>query len=198
MLDERIRKITDKDRGLGPPDAPVTVLEYGDFECPYSARARPELKALVEEYPDMIRLVYRHFPMTAIHPYSFAAAEAAEAAGMQRKFWEMHDILFTHQQHLEPEDLHGYAMDLNLDVARFDWELEAHVHSAKVKLDLHMGIEDGVNETPAIFMNEVRYDGPRDRVSMAAAINALLKAGAAARRSRTGRTRARRSRGSRA
>src|SRR5437879_120813 len=100
MFDERLQRseITDDDWILGNPDAPVTLLEYGDFECPYCAMARPVLEGLVKGYPDTIRLIYRHFPVTTAHPHAFMAAESAEAAGTQGKFWKMHDMLFTHQQ----------------------------------------------------------------------------------------------------
>jgi protein-disulfide isomerase len=172
MYDDRIQKtpITADDWSLGSPEAPVTLLEYGDFECPYCAMARPVLEGLVAEYPDTIRLVFRHFPITTIHPHAFMAAEAAEAAGAQGKFWEMHDTLFTHQQLLEFENLRWYAKQIGLDVARFVQEMRAHIYQEKVRRDFRRGIQDGVNGTPTIFINGLRYDGPRDRMSILAAI----------------------------
>ena len=178
MYDDRLQKtqISADDWSLGAPDAPVVMLEYGDFECPYCAMARPVLEGLVAEYSDTIRLIYRHFPITTIHPHAFLAAEAAEAAGAQGKFWKMHDMLFTHQQQLEYQDLLRYAQAIGLDVARFDQELQAHSYRDAVKLDFRHGVQDGVNGTPTIFINRRRYDGPRDRASMLATVTSLMSA----------------------
>jgi protein-disulfide isomerase len=178
MLDDRIQKtpITEEDWSLGSPDAPATLLEYGDFECPYCAMARPELESVVEADPDTIRLVYRHFPITTIHPHALTAAEAAEAAGAQGKFWEMHDMLFENQDRLEYEDLVEYAEEIGLDVKRFDREMKSRRYEGEVKKDFRQGMKDGVNGTPTIFINRIRYDGPRDQVSILAAVAAVLKA----------------------
>ena len=176
--DDRLQKtqITADDWILGQIDTPVTMLEYGDLECPYCAMARPALEGLVVEYPDSIQLVFRHFPITASHPHAFIAAEAAEAAGAQGKFWEMHDMLFTHQDRMENRDLRRYARELGLDVARFDQDMRGHTYRDEVKQDFRRGIQDGVNGTPTIFINRVRYDGPRDRETMLAAIVAQTDA----------------------
>jgi len=178
MFDDRVQRtsITADDWILGVPAAPVTLLEYGDFECPYCAMARPALEGLVAEYPDTIRLVFRHFPLTTVHPHAFLAAEAAEAAGAQDEFWAMHDVLFTHQQQLAYEHLRWYAEQIGLDVMRFEQEMKAHLYQSEVKQDFRRGVEDGVNGTPTIFINRRRYDGPRDRASMLAAIAALVPA----------------------
>lgn len=175
MLDDRLQKtqITADDWVRGLQSAPVTMLEYGDFECPYCAMARPVLEGLVAEYPETIRLVYRHFPVTTIHPHAFMAAEAAEAAGAQGEFWEMHDMLFTHQRQLAYEQLRGYAEQIGLDGERFDREMRAHLYQDEVKRDFRRGIQDGVNGTPTIFINRLRYDGPRERASMLATIAAM-------------------------
>ena len=175
MIDDRIQitEITNDDWIRGNIDAPVTILEYGDFECPHCGAAYPVLKALVYDYPEGIRLVYRHFPITSAHPNAFTAAEAAEAAGSQGAFWEMHDLLFTHQQQLQYEYLLSYAQLLNLDVARFDREMRANIYAPEVRHDFRQGIEDGVNGTPTIFINRLRYDGPHQYGPMLAAINAL-------------------------
>lgn len=165
--------IEDQDWVFGHRLAPVTLLEYGDFECPYCAAARPLLKGLVVDYPDLIRLVYRHFPVTTIHPHAFAAAEAAEAAGAQGKFWEMHDTLFTHQHELDFEHLRWYAEVLGLDTARFDEDMRAHTYGEEVRRDFRRGIEDGVNGTPTILIEGQRYDGPRTREAMLSAISAV-------------------------
>src|SRR3569832_1696421 len=125
MLDDTIQKtvMTKDDRSLGAPDARVTMLEYGDFECPYCGMARPVLESLVEEAPDTVRHVFRNFPLTNIHPHALMAAEAAEAAGAQGQFWEMHDMLFDHQDALEYENIVAYASALGLDINRFEREL---------------------------------------------------------------------------
>ena len=172
MFNDRIQqtKITADDWILGDENAPVTLLEYGDFECPYCAAARPELESLVKNYPDTIQLVYRHFPITTTHPHAALAAEAAEAAGAQGKFWEMHDMLFTHQDALEFEDLRRYARSIGLDLKRFDREMSDHLYRDEVRRDFRRGIQDGVNGTPSIFINGLRYDGPRDRRSILAAV----------------------------
>jgi protein-disulfide isomerase len=161
---------------LGTRGCPVTLLEYGDFECPYCAMARPVLEGLVAEYPEDIRLVFRHFPVTTTHPHARIAAESAEAAGAQGQFWEMHDMLFTHQDRLAFEDLRRYAHALGLDLSRFDQEMVARVYQAEVQRDFRRGIQDGVNGTPSIFINGLRYDGPRDRASILSAVAAQIPA----------------------
>jgi len=173
LFDDRVQKtpITVDDWRLGQADVPVTLLEYGDFECPYCAMARPTLKGLVADYPQVIQLIFRHFPITTVHPHAFVAAESAEAAGAQGKFWQMHDMLFTHQQFLDIEDLRQYGQEIGLDLKRFDQEMNAHKYEHEVKQDFRRGIEDGVNGTPTIFINGIRYDGPRDRESILAAIS---------------------------
>ena len=178
MLDDRIQRtqITADDWILGSPAAPVTLLEYGDYECPYCAMARPVLEGLVAEMPDTVRLVFRHFPVTTVHPHALMAAEAAEAAGAQGRFWKMHDMIFAHQPRLSYETLRACAVAIRLDLARFDLEMEAHTYLPEVRHDFRRGVQDGVNGTPTIFINRLRYDGPRDRESMLAAIAAVLKA----------------------
>jgi len=176
MFNDRIQKtqIEEDDWILGNEAAPVTLLEYGDFECPYCGMARPVLEGLVAEYPEDIRLVFRHFPISTTHPHARIAAESAEAAGAQGQFWEMHDMLFTHQDQLEFEDLRRYAHALGLDVKRFDREMMDRVYEPEVRRDFRRGIQDGVNGTPSIFINGLRYDGPRDRRSILAAIESQV------------------------
>jgi protein-disulfide isomerase len=178
MLEDRLQRtpITKDDWSLGSPGAPVTLLEYGDFECPHCAAARPVVEGLVAEDPKTIRLVYRHFPVTTVHPHALIAAEAAEAAGAQGLFWEMHDMVFAHQPELSYGTLRTCAAAIGLDMARFDLEMETHTHLPEVRLDFRRGVQDGVNGTPTIFINRLRYDGPRERVSMQAAIAHALKA----------------------
>lgn len=159
---------------LGRADAPVTLLEYGDFECPHCAKARPALEGLVLEYSEDIRFVFRHFPIASAHPHAQIAAESAEAAGAQGQFWEMHDMLFTHQDRLEFEDLRSYANALRLDLARFDQEILARAYEDEVRQDYRRVIQDAVNGTPSIFINGLRYIGPRDYGSILGAIESRL------------------------
>ncbi len=168
-------QITEADWVLGRRDAPITLLEYGDFECPYCRAARPILEGLTRQHPEEIRLVFRHFPISTIHPHAILAAEAAEAAGAQGKFWEMHDMLFKHQEHLELEALHRYAEEIGLDMARFDQEMQVGRYESKVKADFRKGIRDGANGTPTIFINGLRYDGPRESDAVLEAIDTRLK-----------------------
>lgn len=176
MEDERRMRsaITPEDWSLGPADAPVTLLEYGDLECSYCGQAHPEIKAALAAYPEQVRYVFRHFPITSIHPHAQAAALAAEAAGAQGRFWEMEDLLMTHQQHLTQPDLQRYAGQLGLDQELFDRELAEQRYMDRVKEDFRNGVLDGVNGTPTLFLNGLRYDGPRDREALAAAIGELL------------------------
>jgi protein-disulfide isomerase len=178
MFNDRSQKtsITQDDWLLGRPNSPVAILEYGDFECPYCAEVRPILQGLVAEYPDTIHLVYRHFPVATTHPHALRAAEAAEAAGAQGKFWAMHDSLFTHQNHLVFDDLRSYAEKIGLDMTRFDQEMMNHRYEEEVHEDFRRGIQDGANGTPSIFINGVRYDGVRDRKSILAAMQVQVPA----------------------
>lgn len=161
---------------LGRSNAHVTILEYADFECPYSAMARPVLESLVDEYPDSIQLIFRHFPINSKHRQAALAAEAAEAAGAQGKFWEMHDMLFAHQDQLSFENLRRFARLLRLDGERFDHSLMGHRYRSEVQRDLLSGIQDGVKATPSLFLNGQRYDGLRDRASLLSAVAAQLHA----------------------
>jgi protein-disulfide isomerase len=177
MLDEGQQRtaIEADDWVLGRHDALVTMLEYGDFECPYCALARPVLESLVLENPNLVKLVYRHFPIVQLHPHAMTAAEAAEAAGARGRFWEMHDLLFTNQQALLFDDLLSYASAIQLPLDDFASDLRRHVHLEEVRRDYRRGVVDGVNGTPTIFIDGERYDGPRDRDAMAIAIEAIAR-----------------------
>jgi protein-disulfide isomerase len=169
-------EITPEDWSIGPSDAPVTIVEYGDFECSYCAIAYRLLHEVRATYPDRVRLVFRHFPISSLHPHAQTAAEAAEAAGVQGQFWPMHDLLFTHQQQLAPDDLRSYAQQLGLDPQRLDQELQAHIYRDKIKQHFRKGVGDGVNGTPTLFINAVRYDGPQEREALLAIVGAILAA----------------------
>lgn len=158
---EQRTPLADDDWFLGNPSAPVTLLVYSDFECQFSGVTRTVLEQLVAEYPDLVKVVFRHFPIATRHPHAFAAAEAAEIAGAEGKFWQMHDMLFTHQRALEPEKLEEYAGALGLDAERFRAALSAHSAATEVQRDFQRGIRDRVKGTPTLFINGVRYVGAR-------------------------------------
>ena len=164
------------DHILGDPDAPVTLVEYGDYECPYCGRAHLVTQEVLRRLGRDVRFVYRHLPLSEIHPHALAAAEAAEAAGAQGKFWPMHDTLFENQDALEAEDLPGYAEALGLDTPRFVRDLGSHAHLAKVKGDFRSGIRSGVNGTPTFFIDGVRFDDSWDTETLTAALRAAIAA----------------------
>lgn len=161
--------IDDDDWSQGPADA-VTLLEYGDLECPDCGRAYGEVKALLAERGDTIRYVWRHFPLTSSHPQAMGAAVAAEAAGAQGRFWEMVDLLLTHQQQLDDDDLRRYARQLGLDAERFERDINDAALQDAVKHDIRRGIQDGVNGTPTFFIDGQRYEGQAERAALAAAL----------------------------
>jgi len=148
-----------RDHAQGPAGAPVTLVEYGDFECPYCGQAYPIVKALQARLGGRLRFVFRHFPLSESHPHAEHAAEMAEAAGAQGKFWEMHDVLYEHQRALSDRDLTAYAAALGLDEVRATRELEQGTYEAKVQADFRGGVRSGVNGTPTFFIDGVRYDG---------------------------------------
>jgi formate-nitrite transporter family protein len=151
--------VTTSDHVAGSLDAPVLLVEYGDFECPYCGQAYPIVKAAQHSLGNRLALVFRHFPLGELHPHAPLAAEAAEAAGAQGKFWEMHDVLFEHQDAMEEQDLVAYAGSLQLDVTRFARELVNGVHTRKVRDDFRGGVRSGVNGTPTFYVNGTRFDG---------------------------------------
>jgi protein-disulfide isomerase len=150
------------DHVLGRLDAPVTLCEYGDYECPHCARAHAVTTALLRHRANDVRFAFRHFPLTRIHLHAGSAAQAAEAAGSQGQFWPMHSMLFEHQDALEPEDLLSYARALDLDMARFVQELRSGEHMPRIQRDFRSGVRSGVNGTPTFFVNDERLDGSWD------------------------------------
>jgi protein-disulfide isomerase len=163
-----------RDHVLGPDTAPAVLLEYGDYECPFCRAAHGSVKQLRQVLGDELRFAYRHFPLTQIHPHAGQAAEAAEAAGAQGRFWEMHDLLFEHQDRLNAPDLLEYATAIGLDVARFADELGERVHAARVREDFLSGVRSGVNGTPTFFVNGFRHNGGYDLQSLLAALGAVV------------------------
>ena len=164
------RPIERRDHVRGNPNAPVTLLEYGDFECPFCGQAYPIVKLVKEDTQGIAKFVFRHFPLSQAHPHALHAAYAAEAAGMQGKFWEMHDMLFEHQDMLEDEHLVGYARALRLDINQFIRDMGSQEVQHKVREDFMSGIRSGVNGTPTIFINERRFDGVHGYNELFAAI----------------------------
>jgi protein-disulfide isomerase len=160
----------DRDHIQGPADAAVTLVEYGDFECPYCGGAYPIIKEVQAQMGDRLRFVFRNFPITTAHPHAEQAAEAAEAAAGQGRFWQMHDLLFENQRRLRDEDLRAYAEQAGLDVRQFDSELAEHVHAARVREDFMSGVRSGVNGTPTFFINGVRHDGSYEVDALLAAL----------------------------
>jgi Na+/H+ antiporter NhaA len=169
LVDLYIDVDPERDHVRGPMEAPVTVVEYGDFECPYCGRAEPVVRELLREFGD-VRYVWRHLPLTDVHPRAQLAAEAAEAAG--ERFWEMHDLLLSHQDALRPEDLIGYAEQLGVDVERFTDDLRMHAGAARVAEDVDSADLSGVSGTPTFFINGRRHHGAYDIVTLSAAVRA--------------------------
>jgi formate-nitrite transporter family protein len=151
--------VNERDHIAGPDDAPVTLVEYGDYECPYCGMAHPVVKRAQRELGKQLRFVFRNFPLAEAHPHAQIAAQAAESAGAQGRFWEMHDMIFEHQDALEVEDLLGYATSLGLDAKQIARDLEAGTYVKRVRDDFRSGVKSGVNGTPSFFVNGVRYDG---------------------------------------
>jgi Na+/H+ antiporter NhaA len=161
----------ERDHIRGPIDAPVTVVEYGDFECPYCGQAEPVVRELRRDFTD-VRYVWRHVPLNDVHPHAQLAAEAAEAAADQGAFWEMHDLLLDNQDALRPDDLVAYAELLGLDVERFTNSLREHTGAARVAEDIDSADLSGVTGTPTFFINSRRQHGAYDIASLSAAVRA--------------------------
>jgi protein-disulfide isomerase len=150
--------VADADHILGPPHAAVSVVEYGDFECPNCKQAAPAVKLLLTRFAGHVRFVYRHFPLEGVHPHALHAALAAEAAAAQGKFWEMHDLLFENQRRLELRELRRYAEQLELDMARYDAEMADERYLQRVREHIASGEESGVRGTPTFFVNGAIQD----------------------------------------
>jgi protein-disulfide isomerase len=169
-----------RDHVQGPASARVTLVEYGDFECPGCGQAYPVIKAVQKAFGPNLRFVFRHFPLVASHPHAAMAAEAAEAADAQGKFWAMHDRLFEHQDALEDMDLQRHARKIGLDLERFERDLRTQACQARVREDAAAGKSCGVRGTPTLFINGVSYAGSVEREAL---VLALARAALAARES---------------
>ena len=168
--------VNDKDHSHGEANATITLVEYGDYECPHCGHAYPIIKKLQERMGARLRFVFRNFPLANMHEHAMHAAEAAEAAGAQGKFWEMHDLLFENQNCLEDQSLKKYASDLNLDVVAFVHDLASHSYRERVQQDFSSGVRSGVNGTPTFFINGTRYDGSGELKDLLRAMDAALNA----------------------
>ena len=162
--------VNDNDHVRGNPSAPLTLVEFGDYECPFCRQAYPAVNALEEVLGDRLRFAFRHFPIAAAHPHAVLAAEAAEAAGAQGRFWPMHDQLYLHQDALDAPDLLEYAAQLGLDLGVFEYDLRTHRFLPRVGADRRSGAISGVNGTPTFFINGVRHDEDWDFDSLWSAI----------------------------
>jgi protein-disulfide isomerase len=160
----------ERDHVQGSTDAAVTLVEYGDYECPYCGAAYPIIKEVQARMGERLRFVFRNFPIATSHPHAEQAAEAAEAAAAQGRFWEMHNVLYENQKRLRDDDLRGYAEKLDLDLDLFDRELVEHVYAARVHEDFMSGVRSGVNGTPTFYIDGVRYDDSYDLETLLAAL----------------------------
>lgn len=160
----------DRDHIQGPSDAPIKLVEYGDYECPYCGQAYPVVKEIQERLGARLCFAFRNFPLANAHPHAEHAAEAAEAAHEQGRFWEMHDLLYENQDALEDVDLAHYASDLGLDARRLIGDIQVEAHALRIREDFHSGVRNGVNGTPSFFINGVRYDGSYDVENLVAAL----------------------------
>jgi protein-disulfide isomerase len=170
-----IPAVSDDDHWQGNSRASITLVEYGDYQCSYCATAHPAIKAVQEKFPKDLKFVFRNFPLTNIHPAAQMAAEAAEAAGAQGKFWEMHDLLYENQSRLSEALIAEAAEQLGLDVQRLLSEIKEHKYLPRIRKDFDSGAQSGVNGTPGFFLNGFKYDQPYDVPSLTEAVRSLLQ-----------------------
>ena len=166
--------VSNVDHVLGAAHAVVTVVEYGDFECPNCKQAAPAVKLLLDRFAGRVRLVFRHFPLEDVHPHALHAAQAAEAAAGQGKFWPMHDLLFENQRHLKLPQLHAYAERLELDMARYTGEMDDEVYLQRIREHIGGGLNSGVRATPTFFINGILQDTSFGLQSLAEGVAAAL------------------------
>jgi protein-disulfide isomerase len=164
--------VSGQDHSMGPENAAVTLVEYGDFQCPHCKAARLVVEQLLAEMKGEVRFVFRHFPLARMHKLATRAAEAAEAAGAQGKFWEMHGILYDRQPAFEEAELAGYAESLGLDMSAYGKAMSGQVFLARIQADFRGGVRSGVNGTPTFFINGSRHNGAYAADSLGPAIEA--------------------------
>ena len=171
-----VPEVAGDDHVLGPADAPVTVVEYGDYECPYCRGAARDVHRMLEQYPGQVRFVFRNFPIAQLHPHAEQAAEAAEAAAAQGKFWPMYDLLLRPAAALDLDSLLDYAAGLGLDTGRFRREVTGRAYAARIDRDLQGGLDSGVNATPKFYVDGQRIDGKLPLEGLEDAIRAAVRA----------------------
>ena len=164
------------DHFQGPVAARVTVVEYGDFECPSCGLAYPAVNMLLKHFENRVRFVFRHFPLREVHPHAELAAEAAEAAGAQQKFWPLHNLLFGHQRQLKADNLREYAVKAELDLERYDAEMRDHFYRQRIQEHIDSGNRSGVRATPTFFVNGAVQDTSFGIQALQAAIDTALRA----------------------
>lgn len=162
--------VSERDHVAGPAGARVTLVEYGDYECPHCGALHPIVEAVRKGFGGNLRFAFRHFPLRSSHPHALAAARAAEAAGEQGRFWEMHDRLYRRQTELTDADLERHAMKLGLDLERFRRSLGDRAHEVRIREDLASAARSGARGTPTLFINGDRYEGPLEREPIFAAL----------------------------
>ena len=165
--------VTGRDHAIGPTDARVTVVNYGDYQCPGCQKTHRSTEKLARELLDRVRLVHRHFPLVKSHPRALRAAEAAEAAAAQGKFWEMHRLLYLHPDKLGDRDLHRYGNEVGLDLARFDREMASGIYADRILKEFHFSLNHGITGTPTTFINGVCY--PMSGTELVAAVKAIVE-----------------------
>jgi protein-disulfide isomerase len=167
--------VSDRDHINGPINPTVVIVEYGQYPCPRTAQAQPTIRAIQQQFADLLCFAFRHFPTPQSYPQAQRTAEAAEAAGAQGKYWQMHDLMFARQSALDNGSIVEYAVELGLDIARFLQEVTGHRHAAKIQTDQTSGRESGVIQTPSYFINNVRYIGPIDLKSLGSAVDLAIE-----------------------
>ena len=168
--------VSARDHAQGPTTAPITLVEYGDYECPHCGRAYPIVKQLQKEFGNQLRFVFRNFPLNEMHPNAEHAAEAAEFAATVGKFWPMHDLLFEHQTHLDDDHLLRMATQAGIDAGDLEDHLTNGLQTTRVREDFMSGVRSGVNGTPTFFINGERYNDAWDVETLGAALRATLAA----------------------
>jgi protein-disulfide isomerase len=165
--------VNERDHALGPVDASVTVVNYGDYQCPDCHRRHKEIQEMVDELTDSVRFVYRHFPLIRTHPRALKAAEAAEAAAAQGKFWEMHRLLYLAPDKLDDKHLRRHAHRIGLDLERFDREMASNTYSDRIMKDYYNSLVSGISGTPTTFINGKLY--PMSGVDLLATVKTMLE-----------------------
>jgi protein-disulfide isomerase len=165
--------VNERDHVMGPTNAPITVVNYGDYQCPGCQKTHRSTEKLARELLDRVRLVHRHFPLVKSHPRALRAAEAAEAAAAQGKFWEMHRRLYLRPDRLRYRDLRGRANEIGLDLERFDREMASGIHADQILKDFHFSLNHGITGTPTTFINGVRY--AMSGVGLVATVKAIVE-----------------------